>query len=330
MLQILAQLWDEILFRRKAIFQGHLKSLGRLSASERFQILYLDHLKSPKRATTSHQQTALRAAFLESKGRLLEWAHDLQKKTSPHLPSPFHSTLFPNLTESHVEKSVADLNSQGFHVLPFRLPREWIHSVNQALSSMDAISRSDERDVQKPSNLKPRTATYWHTNPEELLAVPELKALVLDSAVREIAGRYLACSPVLDMLVAWWSYPTPGPDAASAQMYHFDLDRIRWIKVFVYLTDVTVDNGPHAFIPCSHRNVGERVVRDSRYSDEEVSEWYPEVAPQLFIAPAGTVFLEDTLGLHKGIPVKSGIRGVFECEYSINHFGFPHPRLPFE
>jgi hypothetical protein len=195
---------------------------------------------------------------------------------------------------------------------------------------MDAVSRSDTQDVQKPSDLKPRSATYWHTNATALLAVEELKALVFDSAIREIAGRYLGCCPVLDMVVAWWSYPTAAPDPASAQMYHFDLDRIRWLKAFVYLTDVSVDNGPHAFIPGSHRDVGERVMRDSRYTDAEVLGWYPNVAPQLFTAPAGTVFLEDTLGLHKGIPGKSGVRGVFECEYSINHFGFPYPRLPFE
>jgi ectoine hydroxylase-related dioxygenase (phytanoyl-CoA dioxygenase family) len=102
------------------------------------------------------------------------------------------------------------------------------------------------------------------------------------------------------------------------------MDRVRWVKVFCYLTDVGDDNGPHAFVSGSHNTIQNVVTHDGRYSDAEVFAHYPRSSEVRLKGPAGTVFLEDTLGFHKGVPVESGRRGVFEFQYSINHYGYPH------
>ena len=70
--------------------------------------------------------------------------------------------------------------------------------------------------------------------------------------------------------------------------------------------------------------MGSKIWRDGRYTDEEVFKMYPKADEVVFTGPAGTVFIEDTLGFHKGIPVRDGKRFVFEYEYSINCFGYPH------
>ena len=55
----------------------------------------------------------------------------------------------------------------------------------------------------------------------------------------------------------WWSVAgNKQPDSAAAQLYHFDMDRIRWIKFFINLTDVTAENGPHCFIAGSQQTCG--------------------------------------------------------------------------
>jgi hypothetical protein len=148
--------------------------------------------------------------------------------------------------------------------------------------------------------------------------------LIRDPGIIEIVGRYLQCRPVFDFPAAWWSYPSEA-DAASAQMFHFDLDRVRWLKIFVYLTDVGVDNGPHVYVRGSHRVVAGRVRRDGRFSDAEARELFPELQFSQLTGSAGTLFIEDTIGFHKGTPVASGHRCVFEYEYSIGHFGYPYP-----
>jgi len=141
----------------------------------------------------------------------------------------------------------------------------------------------------------------------------------------EIIGRYLGCEPVFDLAAAWWTYPYGSADSKSAQLYHFDLDRIKWLKVFVYMTDVSLKNGPHAFIKGSHLNSGAFATHDGRYSDEEIFKLYSKSDEIIYEAPAGTVILEDTLGFHKGLPAIEGHRFIFEYEYSINRFGYPYP-----
>ena len=38
-------------------------------------------------------------------------------------------------------------------------------------------------------------------------------------------------------------------DEHAAQMFHFDMDRPKWLKFFIYINDVNEKNGPHFFIP---------------------------------------------------------------------------------
>ena len=300
------------------------RSRGR--ARGRFRRAYESYLANPRRQKTMDAQTLLRAAFLATRGECLSWARERQRVLSPHVPVDVSSPLFPRLSAAEVDRGVAALGRDGYFVMPWRLPPEWVDAVRAALAQLPVEARGDSGDVQQPCRIVPRSATYWH-RPADLLAVPELRRLVDDVAIREICGRALGCRPVLDVATAWWSYPTAGADSASAQKYHYDLDRVRWVKVFVYLTDVGEANGPHAFVRGSHRTVGRIVTEDRRYEDEEVFGWYPRGDEVVFTAPAGTIFFEDTLGLHKGTPVSAGHRAIFECEYSINHFGYPYPEI---
>ena len=206
------------------------------------------------------------------------------------------------------------------------MPQTWIDAVKGKMMNFDVSGRKGHLDVQEARSLTPKEATYWYKQ-SDLLEIDELRSLAADKVIRQIVGRYLGCEPVFDFSVAWWSFPFgDGADSDAAQLYHFDLDRVRWLKVFVYLTDVEIYNGPHAFISGSHKNIGKKIWHEGRYSDEEVFKLYKKENEVIFTAPAGTIFIEDTLGFHKGCSVKEGKRLVFEFELSINHFGYPHPR----
>lgn len=294
-----------------------------------FKWHYRVFLKRPVRQSNGRAQALLRRAFIYSQGRSTKWAHKLQRKRTPHLDGrAIASSLFRFGTPDGINTAVSDLREKGFHVLEERLSPDWLAATNQALGQMLVTSRSDPQDRQELCRIAPSGPTYWH-DAEDLSRVPELRAFVMDPILREIIGRYLGCSPVFDFATAWWSFPNPEgvADSGSAQLYHFDMDRVRWIKVFCYLTDVTLENGPHAFIAGSHNSVHQHAPHDGRYADVEVFQHYPRSAEVLLTGPAGTVFLEDTLGFHKGVPVEKGRRGVFEFEYSINHYGYPHRDL---
>jgi hypothetical protein len=195
--------------------------------------------------------------------------------------------------------------------------------VRESLGRLPAEARGNAEDIQCPVSINPTAATYWHRQ-ADLEENADLAALIRDESILEVVRQYLGCEPVYDMCAAWWSYPARA-DSASAQLFHFDLDRIRWLKVFVYLTDVGPTNGPHVFVRGSHRSVGARIRRDGRFSDEETSQLFQDHEIATLTGSAGTLFIEDTIGFHKGLALKEGHRCVFEYEYSISQFGYPYP-----
>jgi len=304
--------------------------LYRVYARPKFKRMYTQFLSSQKRFKDMTAQYYLRKCFVESRGMLLEWAHRKQQKISPHTPSSARSHLFPEILDADISAAVSGLNEKGYWIAPCCLPKEWLDSVKDKMSHFKVTGRRDSSDSQLTKSLVPNEATYWYDQ-KDLLSIGEFSELIRDPVINEIIGRYLGCVPVYDFCVAWWSFRSAStPDSSAAQLYHFDCDRVRWLKVFIYLTDVGDANGPHAFISGSHRTIGKRIWRDGRYSDQEVFAMYGQGSQKLFTAPAGTVFIEDTMGFHKGVPVTEGSRLVFEFECSINHFGYPHPEAPFD
>ncbi len=144
--------------------------------------------------------------------------------------------------------------------------------------------------------------------------------LLFDADVVEIARRYLGVHPVVSQLPnAWFSFPVASVDSKSAQNWHWDCDRVSWLKVFVYVTDVSSLNGPHSFIEGSHRDLAVH-SKNSRYRDDAVTEAYPGKQRD-FTATRGQILFEDTRGLHRGTPVREGYRLILQFEYALDHYG---------
>ena len=158
----------------------------------------------------------------------------------------------------------------------------------------------------------------------ELSKITEVQNLICNPKLYAIAKDYLGAEPVIDVLTAWDSLPSEEPDSNAAQMYHFDLDRISWVKVFLYLSDVDENSGPHCFVQKSHRgNLPEHLLNKgySRHSDEVIQSSFAATDILEMVGKSGTLLLEDTSGLHKGKLVQKGHRRILQWQYSVSNFG---------
>ena len=104
-------------------------------------------------------------------------------------------------------------------------------------------------------------------------------------------------------------------------MYHWDMDRLFFLKFFFYLTDVTPETGPHVFVAGSHGSKPPALRQDRRYEDNEVTPHYAAEAIRTICGPRGTIFAADTRALHKGQPVVLGERLALQVEFAISKFG---------
>jgi hypothetical protein len=157
----------------------------------------------------------------------------------------------------------------------------------------------------------------------QILAAPGVLDLFNDPVILETAELYLGCKPLIDNIGAWWSYPGR-PAAKGTQRYHRDLDSFGGFKMFIYLTDVDADAGPHVFMKGSHLNPALPTGRAC--SDEAVRGSFGAGNEIAITGAAGSRFIADTFAFHKGLLPGQGRRLLLTAQYNVN----ASPHLPPE
>ncbi|HYE24728.1 MAG TPA: hypothetical protein VEG32_05965, partial [Clostridia bacterium] len=109
----------------------------------------------------------------------------------------------------------------------------------------------------------------------------------------------------------------------TAQLYHHDMHRLGFVKVFVYLTDVDEGSGPHTLVQKTHRNRPDHLWEDGRHSDEAIAKAGLAGDEVRILGKAGTVFLVDTSCLHKGSHPETKARLIAQVQYCNSLFGKP-------
>lgn len=241
--------------------------------------------------------------------------------------------LIADRSTKHIDDLVEVLRRDGFVVIgPALSAQQTASLVDFALATparlIPAPASGPEKDRFEPQ--RPRAIKYDFAE-EQLIEHPVVQALLADASLRDLARRYLGCEPINDLVAMWWSTAfSHEANSDVAQLYHFDMDRPQFLKLFFYLTDVTEDTGPHCFIRGSHRERPAALWRDGRHSDEEVLQAYGRESEARICAPAGTLIAVDTSGFHKGMPLARGHRLILQLEFTSTLFGAPYarPHLP--
>jgi hypothetical protein len=260
----------------------------------------------------------LRENYIRYNGTLDKIISQEISKTFPPLfeKSGLGSSVFADnpLLESEYRIMSESLHDSGFCIFPRALPR---------------------------ASLERLQVIFEGHNPESgrafidelfLLQNKIISQLLVDRSFLIIAERFLNSTPVLDYVVGMRSVPNIEESAerlhdkqsSDAMLFHFDKDRIGFIKCFIYLSDTDHTNGAHELIPRSQRL---RLPRDGRYSDREVSQLQTE-RPHQIVGAAGTIFFVNTHLLHRGTPVLRGTRSVLQFQYVNSMVGARTNRMP--
>jgi hypothetical protein len=147
-----------------------------------------------------------------------------------------------------------------------------------------------------------------------IIACPGLMAAINGPRILGIVSRYLGCKPTISSLGVRWSFPTAARPAET-QLFHRDPDDWRFLKLFVYLTEVDLDSGPHVYVAGSNRTQGH--IRARPYSRSELEARFGPESIQAVTGPRGTTFLADTHGIHMGKPPQGRARLMLQVQYSL-------------
>lgn len=214
---------------------------------------------------------------------------------------------YPTKVPKHVLQSLTHRGWAMLEPLPDRVVAEMrnhFHNKPVHLPSGVTIPFSD---------LPPGAAQAAY-NLEAILDCDAIVELAHSPQFLGIAEAWLGCWPTLCSIGARWSLPVPDLPMTT-QAFHRDPDDWRFLKVFVYLTDVDENAGPHCYVTGSHATSGRLV--GNVYPNQEVVSRFGSDRIHAVIGSAGTCFVADTWGIHKGVAPIQKPRLLLQLQYSL-------------
>jgi hypothetical protein len=245
--------------------------------------------------------------------------------------------------DSSLMGGLAALQKDGFHIFPRKLEAGKVAAIRRYLESQPVyrgshIYSSDSRlqplaEVQKDS-------TYAGYTADQVMRAPYVIDALNDPALIDFMEAALGCVPTLYSVNAWWSLPATVPTGFGMQNFHRDNDDWRFFTLFYYLTDVDAEPGPHQLLPGSHTLAGtEAILASARargagappfearqsflgeaYFSTAFSPYVERnLAPETIdvTGEAGTMFLANTLTIHRGLMPSRKPRLILWARYGL-------------
>lgn len=243
-------------------------------------------------------QNILNETYFENKLDKNKIIHDISKKG-----------FFKTKVNSHTINSLINQIEKGEFIYKFKNPLKNFDQVFQkGLTLKDIIDTSKEKNI---SHL--------------MLSFNQNSSNIYNSIAKSeffisIAKTYLNSKNVMLRTHCYISNPIETDEVEqknNAQFYHYDCDYKKFLKIFLYLTDVDIGSGPHTFIPFSHQKKKLIHVAAERMDNKVIDHSYKEYGKETFIGDKGTIIFEDTFGFHKGEIPKSKSRAMLIFEYGI-------------
>lgn len=287
------------------------------------------HFRVTKK-TISYSFFSFRKLFVLTKGRVNDDVSESLKKRIGLYEFSSKSGVLGNLSQSDLDEIVKSINKDGYFIFKNKLSVESVSNLQDYTLTLDANLIPPATDGRKRSKydrnnlISPR----YQFDETQLMTNKLVQELATDLSLLAVAQGYLGAKPIQDLTAMWWS-TTYSKEASqeAAQLYHFDMDRFKFIKFFFYLTDVTTTTGPHCYIKGTHTHMPEKLWKDGRILDREIKQEIKTEDWVEIIGSKGSIIAVDTRGLHKGKPLLEGERLILQFEFTNSLFGAPYQTI---
>jgi hypothetical protein len=232
--------------------------------------------------------------------------------------------------------ALASLRSDGFCSLGQLLSAAQLADIHAYLEPNALVDSWNSDGPRFPRDQVPPSVNVAEYDAETVVRAPHLHDAVVGQKVFPVVSNYLGVPPTVPYLLSWWSLHDRD-QARDAQFFHVDAHDFKWVKLFVYLTDVDANAGPHVMVRGSHdraarnerlamlsktdpeaaRAIQDALRRGERFDDDHVAAMFGAENFMSLEGRAGEAFLVDTAAIHKGLLPISRDRLVFQALYTL-------------
>ena len=232
------------------------------------------------------------------------------------------SKIFEKKNENNL--ILDDLFNEGYSIFKNKISRDHIDFLISFAKNNEGFFLKNREIVSLNYKNFDFSSAVFNYNENILLDNFLVRKIAINSDFLEIASAYFDSVPILSAVNMWWSIPSTNVDSDAGQLYHFDMDRIKFLKFFIYLTDVDYDSGPHCYVSGTHKPFSKKKLLNRGYQripDGDIQQNYTSESIRSITGSAGTIIVGDTSCFHKGLPPRKSSRLILEFEYSNCLFG---------
>jgi hypothetical protein len=222
-----------------------------------------------------------------------------------------------------LDKIVEEIKDKGFVKLESKIDKRQLEALQKIVFNSKGTDRTkgvsyeffNDWLINKKSDPRFDHQVNDVINSESYLQISHNEAFQI------IARKYLKKYPFIGPVHAWTTKKTEERldeknIEENAMAYHSDSDYCGFLKFFILLTDVNVNNGPFTFVQGSHK--GKKHVA-GRMPDKEIVGQNDSIL--IGTGVAGDIVIADTMGWHKASLIKEGHRTMIHIIYMTSHYG---------
>jgi len=147
------------------------------------------------------------------------------------------------------------LYKRGYHKLP-PLSRTKCDSIISQLEKITFRARTSTHEITGLDYASAGSNIYEAIDQRQIQDIPEVMKISKNPKILSVVKQFLECTPIQTQAACWWTVNySKGQWEVCAQLFHQDLTYHRFVKLFLYLNDITMENGPHAYVPGSFHNM---------------------------------------------------------------------------
>lgn len=225
--------------------------------------------------------------------------YEINKKNTKIVNDLVNNFIEPTENKHDIELE-KELKSKGLVLLDDLFTTEEIDSIYQSIIESPGYNYHIAATAFNKETRKIEDSGDWNIlshDPNILLKSDILLKKMTDKKILSLIQSYLGCFPTMFSINCLWSIYTG--ENFKTQNTHRDYDDFKFLSLFVLLTDIDDDNGPHVYFPGTHLGTD------------------AELDPIIVKGKKGTSFLADVYGLHNGMPLKSGKRCLLWIRYGL-------------
>ena len=169
-------------------------------------------------------------------------------------------------------------------------------------------------------NTPPHGVKLGRHSIKDNLACPGLIDVITNEKLIKTASNFLNAPATLSLVLPMWSFPYQSKAPINMQLFHRDADDYKFVKFFMYLSDVEQGEGEQVYIQGTNEDpsLPPSLYAINRYPDADIESALPDREKKVIVGKAGTSWFADTYGIHRGTVPSTKKRLLLQLQFSYN------------